>query len=320
MAVVSLASVSLVAQSASPSNPKPAPGKWRTAWGDPDLQGSWSNATTTPLQRPAKFAGREFLTPEEKAALDRETDIGTDRRNENKVQDVNEAYNRFWWDRGYSDGRTSLIFDPPDGKIPALTPEGQKRRAAFRRTEGFGEDSAAGRADSWLDRSQYERCIIRAPLPRVPSGYDNNYQIVQTPGYVAIIQEQMHETRLIPLDGRAHLDKSVRQWLGDSRGHWEGDTLVVETTNFSDRTDFEGSGPNMRLVERWTRVADDHIDYRFTVEDPTTWTRPWSAAIGWNKIGLLYEYACHEGNYGLQGILEGGRAADAEAAAKAGKQ
>jgi hypothetical protein len=311
-AIASLIPVTLGAQS-------PAKGKWRTPWGDPDLQGSWSNATTTPLQRGAKYGNRKFLTPEEKAELDKQTAIGTDKRSSDPVKDVGDAYNRFWWDRGWSDGRTALIFDPSDGRIPALTPEGQKRHAAFDRTEGLTEDGAGGRADSWLDRSLYERCVIRAPLPRVPTGYDNNYQIVQTPGYVAIFQEQMHETRLIPLDGRPHLDPSLRQWLGDSRGHWEGDTLVVETTNFSDRTDFQGSGPNMRLVERWTRLADDHIDYRFTVEDSTAWTKPWSAAIGWNKVGLLYEYACHEGNYGLYGILEGARVQEAEGAAKKAK-
>lgn len=310
LAVVALLSVSLGAQPAT---------KWRTPWGDPDLQGSWSNATTTPLQRPAKYGARQFLTAEEKAALDRQTAIGTDQRGATPVRDVVDAYNAFWWDRGFSDGRTSLITDPPDGKIPPLTPEGEKRRATFRRTEGFSDDGAGGRADSWLDRSAYERCIIRAPLPRVPSGYDNNYQIVQSPGYVAIIQEQIHETRVIPLDGRPHLDQSVRQWLGDSRGRWEGDTLVVETTNFSNRTDFQGSGPNMRLIERWTRLADDKIDYRFTVEDPTAWARPWSAAIGWNKVGLLYEYACHEGNYGLYNLLEGARVQEAETAKQGSK-
>ena len=151
--------------------------KWRTPWGDSDLQGSWSNATTTPLQRPAKYGMREFLTAKEIAESDRQTDIGTDRRGSTPVRDVNDAYNRFWWDRGYSDGRTSLIYDPPDGRIPARTPEGQKRRQAFRRSEGFTEDGAAGGADSWLDRSLYERCVLRASLPRVPTGYDNNYQI-----------------------------------------------------------------------------------------------------------------------------------------------
>lgn len=330
IAVAFVASVPLLGSASAPADeqaPQSAPtaaaaqqAKWRTPWGDPDLQGTWSNATTTPLQRPEKYGMREFLTPEERAALDKETEIGTDRRPADRVRDVIDAYNRFWWDRGYSDGRTSLIDDPPNGRIPPLTPEGQRRRQFFRRTEGFGDTSASGgRADTWLDRSLYERCVVRAPLPRVPTGYDNNYEIVQSPGYVAILQEQMHETRVIPLDGRPHLDRSVRQWLGDSRGRWEGNTLVVETTNFTDRMEFQGSGPNMRLVERWTRMADDRIDYRFTVEDPTAWTRPWSAAIGWNAVGPLYEYACHEGNYGLYNILEGARVAEKEAAQQQSK-
>jgi hypothetical protein len=306
-----------LAQTPAPAKAKPAPAKkWRTPWGDPDLQGTWSNATTTPLQRPAHYAGREFLTAAERAAQDKETAVATDRRAApGTPEDVNGAYNAFWWERGWSDGRTSLIYDPPDGRIPALTADGERRQAEQRRrnppnTGPLGSGPYNGPEDVDL----YVRCIIRAPLPRVPTGYDNNYQIVQSPGFVSILQEQMHETRVIPLDGRPHLDQSVRQWLGDSRGHWEGETLVVETTNFSDQALFEGSTKNMRLVERWTRAADDRIDYRFTVEDPATWTRPWSAAIPWVKTGLLYEYACHEDNYGLYDILAGARAAERETA------
>ena len=301
--ILVLVSVPLAAQA-------PAAKQWRMPWGDPDLQGSWSNATTTPLQRPAKYKGREFLTEQERKEQDNQTAIGTDKRGPvGTDQDVNDAYNQFWWERGWSDGRTSLIYDPPDGRIPPLTPAAQKRQDELTRlnrsNEGF---TGAAAYNGPEDLSLYTRCVIRAPLPRVPTGYDNNYQIVQTPGYVAIVQEQVHETRIIPLDGHAHLDSSVRQWLGDSRGHWEGNTLVVETTNFSDQTTFEGSSKDLHLVERWTRVADDHIDYRFTVEDPTTWTRPWSAAITWTKTGMLYEYACHEDNYGMYGILAGSRA------------
>ena len=278
----------------------------KTPWGDPDLQGSWSNATTTPLERPAKYGGREFLTEQERAAQDKETAIGTDKRlDPGSKEDVNAAYNQFWWERGWSDGRTSLIYDPADGRIPALTAEG-KRRAEQAREH-------AQRADLYLgpeDQEPYTRCIVRAALPRVPTGYDNNYEIVQSPGFVSIVQEQMHETRVIPLDGRPHLHSSVGQWLGDSRGHWEGETLVVETTNFSDHVTFLGATKNMRLTERWKRVAPDRLDYSFTVEDPATWTRPWSARIAWVKTGLLYEYACHEDNHGLYGILSGARAAE----------
>ena len=279
---------------------------WRTPWGDPDLQGSWSNATTTPLQRPAKFAGREFLTPEERRAQDKETEIGTDKRGApGSDQDVNDAYNAFWWERGWSDGRTSLIYDPADGRIPPLTAAAQKRQAERISANRSSDDESFNGPE---DLPLYTRCIVRAALPRVPTGYDNNYEIVQTAGYVAIFQEQMHETRIIPLDGRPHLNSGVRQWFGDSRGHWEGNTLVVETTNFSDQVSFEGATKNMRLIERWTRVTDDRIDYRFTVSDPETWTKPWSAAIVWTKTGTLYEYACHEDNYGLYGILAGARA------------
>jgi hypothetical protein len=286
--------------------------QWQTPWGDPDLQGSWSNATTTPLQRPAKFNGREFLTEQERAAQDKESTIATDKRaTPGTPEDVNCAYNGFWWDRGLSDGRTSLIVDPPDGRIPPLTPEAKRRQAEEARVN---QTPGAGPYNGPEDVELYTRCIVRAALPRVPTGYDNNYDIVQTPGYVAILQEQMHETRIIPLDGRPHLDSGVRQWLGDSRGHWEGKTLVVETTNFSDQASFEGSTKNMRLVEKWTRVADNRIDYRFTVEDPATWTRPWTAVISWNQSGPLYEYACHEDNYGLYGILAGARAEEQQAA------
>ena len=283
----------------------PAPtGTWTTPWGDPDLQGSWSNATTTPLQRLEKYGTREFLTPEEKAELDRRPSIGEE-RGATPEQDLAGAYQGFWYEGRSSDGRTSLIIDPPDGRIP-ITPAGEKRRAAHREV-GY---------DAPESLNLYDRCIMRNPLPRIPTAYNNNYEIVQTPGYVAILQEIMHDTRVIPLDGRPHLDGSVRQWLGDSRGRWEGKTLVVETTNFSDRTDFEGAGAGLRLVERWTRLADDRIDYRFTVEDATAWTRPWSAAIAWNKVAPLYEYACHEGNYSLYNILEGARIGEAEAAGK----
>jgi hypothetical protein len=290
--------ISITAMAQSP------PKKWRTPWGDPDLQGAWSNATTTPLERPAKYAGREFLTPQEKADEDKETAIGRDRRGERgTAEDVAGAYNTFWWDRGWSDGRTSLIYDPPDGKIP-YTPEGQKRSE---KNESVRTD---GPYNGPEDLDLYTRCFVRSGLPRVPSGYDNNYEIVQTPGFVAIVQEQIHETRIIPLDKRPHLDQSVQQWLGDGRGHWEGETLVVETTNFNDRTRFMGATKAMRLVERWTRLADDRIDYRFTVSDAATWTKPWSAAIPWIQSGPLYEYACHEDNYGMYGILAGARAAE----------
>lgn len=318
-----LASAPAVAQPAVKNAPETNQQKWVTSWGDPDLEGTWSNATTTPLERPAKYQGRQFLTPAERDAIDTDTAIATDKRaKRGSVEDVEGAYNGAWWERGRSDGRTSLIYDPADGRIPPLTPDGEKRKQERARLDRTDENySGHGRYAGPEELDVYTRCIVRAPLPRISTGYDNNYQIVQAPGFVAIMQEQIHETRIIPLDGQPHLNQGVRQWLGDSRGHWEGDTLVVETTNFSDQTSFQGATKNMVLVERWRRTADDKIDYRFTVSDPQTWTRPWSAAITWYKTGALYEYACHEDNYGLYGILAGARAKEkATAQAQPGKQ
>ena len=302
---------------AASSTTKTAAKKWRTPWGDPDLQGTWSNANTTPLERPAKYGDRALMTQEEIAAEDQQTKIGRDKRGaRGTAEDVAGAYGAEWWERGLSDGRTSLIYDPPNGRKPPLTPDGKRRVGG--RNEGIRTDGPYYGPE---DLDLYTRCIVRGPVPRLASGYDNNFEIVQTPGYVAIVQEQMHETRVVPMasakDSRPHLDRDVRQWLGDARGHWEGETLVVETTNFNERTSFEGATKNMVLVEKWTRVSDDKIDYRFTVTDPETWTAPWSAAIAWNKGGTVYEYACHEDNFGLYGILAGARADEQKAAAKA---
>jgi hypothetical protein len=278
----------------------------RTAGGQPDLQGVWSFATITPLERPQQFADREFLTAAEVTAANLEASTRTDTRGATPQADVRDAYNAFWWDRGGSTGRTSLIVDPPDGRVPALTLEAQQRAAALAR---FRE--ARGPADSWEDRSFAERCIQYRPLPRLPTGYNNNYQIFQTPGYVVIVVEMIHDHRIIPIDGRSHVGRDIRQLNGDSRGRWEGDTLVVETTNFTDKVDFRGSRENLHLVERFTRVDRDTIDYRFTVADPTTWAREWTGVLPLRRIdGPVYEYACHEGNIGMDGILSGARADD----------
>ena len=230
-------------------------------------------------------------------------------------RDLTVAYNDVWWDRGeriVPDRRTSLIVDPADGKVPPLTPAGQARAVAAQEQNS---------PPSWEVFSVYSRCIIRSALPRLSTGYNNNYQIVQSPGYVAILQEQINETRIIPLDGRPHLQGTVRQWLGDSRGWWDGGTLVVETTNFTDAargSTFREASKDMILVERFTRVDADTIDYRFTVTDPDTWTRPWTVALPWHKeTGLIYEYACHEGNYGLANSLNAARVA--ERGAEAGR-
>ncbi len=279
--------------------------KWRTPWGDPDLQGSWSNSTTTPLERPAKYAGREFMTAAELAER-RAAEKAANAKRDDPGQAPSGGF--AWFEGGSPDGRTSLIYDPADGKIPPLTAEGEKRQAELNKS--FQRARNNGPYDGPEDMEIRTRCIIRDPLPRVPGGYGNSYEIVQAPGSVAIYHEAIHDTRIISLDKRPHLDPSVRQWFGDPRGHWEGDTLVVETTNFNDQTSFQASTQNLHLVERWTRVSDDRIDYRFTVSDPATWTKPWSAVIPWSKTGPLYEYACHEDNIDMYGILTGARAQD----------
>ncbi len=304
----------LVVLALAPAGAQQPKNGWKTPWGDPDLQGTWSNQTLTPLERPREFADKPVLTEAEAAAYEKRlVNAGNvDNRNPGTVQDVNLAYNQVWWDRGnkiVADRRTSLIVDPPDGKIPALTPAAQKRREADRKASDAEKFAA-----SWLDFDVYSRCIIRSALPRLSTGYNNNYEIVQAPGMVAIMQEQVHETRMIPIGSGPHLPPAVRQWLGDSRGHWEGSTLVVETTNFTDEargSTFQYATKNMTLVERFTRTGDRTIDYQFTVSDPETWTRPWTAKLPWNRIdGLIYEYACHEGNLGLEHMLSAARAAE----------
>jgi len=283
--------------------------------GQPDLQGVWTTATLTSLERPAEFAGKEFFT--EKEAADYEKRLleqgNRDRRTGSAEADVAGAYNEFWFERGskiVGSRRTSLIIDPPDGKIPALTPEAQKRQAA--RAEYRRLHPADGPADLSLNN----RCILwpTAGPPMLPGGYNNNYQIVQSPGYVVILVEMIHDARIIPLDGRPHVPQNVRLLMGDSRGHWEGNTLVVETTNFTDKTAFRGSGPNLHLIERFTRTSPDTIVYEFTANDESSFTRPWTAQIPMKKTpDPLFEYACHEGNYGMEGILKGARAEEKKA-------
>jgi hypothetical protein len=288
----------------------------QTPDGQPDLSGYWTNITLTPLQRPANLAGKPFFTPAEAAAYEKETveRNNADRRDPGTDADVGKAYNDFWWDRGtkvVSTLRTSLIIDPPDGKVPELSQEANRRMAETRA-------AARGHAfDGPENRGLSERCLLwpTAGPPMMPSFYNNNYQIVQGPGYVTIVVEMIHDARIIPLDGRPHLPQNVRLWLGDSRGHWEGNTLVVETTNFTDKTPFQGSGKDMRLVERFTRTAPDTILYQFTVNDPATFAKPWTAEIPMRQAaGPLIEYACHEGNYAMTGILSGARADEKKAA------
>jgi len=230
------------------------------------------------------------------------------------------AYNEFWYERGTLNNRTSLIIDPPDGKLPPFTPEAQNRYDAWAKVR------AAQQFASAQEMGAYDRCITRGmPGAMLPGFYNHNYHILQTPGYVAIVVEMIHDARIIPVDGRPHLNKDLRQWLGDSRGRWEGDTLVVETTNLNDKV-FEraaatGFGGNMRMVERFRRIDADTIDYQFTVNDPTTFTRPWTVAAPMTKVqGPLYEYACHEGNYAMPHALSGSRAEEKAVADGAKKE
>ena len=285
----------------------------KTPWGDPDLQGVWNNNTVVPLERPEALAGRDSLSAEEVA----------ERRQERSDEFFGTAlggtgfYNEFWFEYGQDTNRTSLIIEPPSGRLPALTPHAQQEVADVTATRF----AAAGSTDHYLDLSAYDRCITRGmPGAMVPGFYNHNYHIMQTPDYVALVVEMIHDARIIPLDGRGHIAPSIRQWLGDSRGTWEGDTLVVETTNVNDKvrerptfvqTVF-GTGENLRLVERFTRVDADTIDYRFTVEDDSVFTGSWTAAIPMNRFdGTLFEYACHEGNYGLPNMLRGARVKEA---------
>jgi hypothetical protein len=284
----------------------------RTADGQPDLEGVWTNSTLTPLERPAEFAGKEFLTEQESADYVKRLlqQVNTDRRDGGAQVDVGRSYNEFWRDRGnnvIADRRTSLIIDPPDGRVPPLTPEAQKRVEAAR---AYMRDHAT---DGPEGRSLAERCIAWATAgpPMLPGPYNNDIQIVQTREQVVILNEMIHDARLIPLDGRPHVSPDIRQLLGDSRGHWDGNTLVVDTTNFNGENSFRGSDANLHLTERFTRVSPNLIQYEFTADDPTAFTRAWSARIPLNKTpDRVYEYACHEGNYALTDILAGARAAE----------
>jgi hypothetical protein len=292
----------------------------RTPWGDPDLQGIWTNATITPFERPTELAGKQIYTEQEAAEFEKRT-------NERNTVDRPPppgnpgGYNQFWFDRGTKvvPGRqTSLVVDPPDGRIPPLAAEAQKRSTAR------AEHQRAHPADSWEDLGEYTRCLTRGlPNAMTPGFYNHNYQILQAPGYVAILVEMIHEARIIPLDGRPHLGPNVRQWMGDSSGRWAGNTLVVETTNFSPKAEFRGASANLRLIERFTRTDADTIQYEYTVDDPTTWTRPWTAAIPMTKDGApeyIFEYACHEGNHAMVNILNGYRAQEKAAEEEAAKK
>ena len=327
--------VALVSSGAAPAAAQTAVP--RTAWGQPDLQGVWDFRTITPLQRPEGLAEQEFLTEEEAANLEQEAvDRNTRLLNQPaRRTEVTESvdrgvdgqpgfYNNFWLDTGTNTvgtRRTSLIIDPPNGRLPAVTASGQ-RRAETKRT--YQQEHPA---DSWVDFDAGDRCILgfNAGPPIMPVAYNQNLQIFQTPDHVMLLTEMVHTVRVVPLDGRPPLDDDIRQWSGDARGHWEGDTLVVETSHFVGERSWTsanpmaalGSSENLRLVERFTRIDADTLEYEFTVTDPDVWTRSWTASIPMRRTdALLYEYACHEGNHSMPNMLAGQRAAEKVATAR----
>ena len=295
----------------------------RTAWGTPDLSGIWDFRTMIPLERPNIFEGKEFLTEEEAAEFEQQTiqARNNDNRSSNAAADVEGAYNDFWWDWGndLTDNRTSLITDPPDGKIPPLAAGALQLNG----TRPFSERPVRTRlmigspVHGPEDLGLSERCILgfSSGPPILPSAYNNNLQLFQTPDYVVILTEVIHEARIIPLDGRSHIPHQIQQWLGDSRGHWEGDTFVVETTNYTSKTgSFNtltaswGTGIDLHLIERFRRVDANTLDYEFTINDPETFTQAFTASIPMKSTDSpMYEYACHEGNYAMAGMLSGAR-------------
>ena len=305
------------------ANSAPKSGKsWkvpRTAEGQPDLQGVWNFSTATPLERPSNLGGKQVLTDEEAEEFAQREAARTD-HDKNPPADIVGNYNEFWYDANkkvVGTKRTSLIVDPADGRMPPLTPEAMKKDAALaeaRRGVGRHEPTPGGWVEDLGPGGLQVRCIMgfNSGPPMTPAAYNQNVQLFQSGQYVVILNEMIHNARIVPLDGRAH--GPIRQWVGDSRGHWEGDTLVVDTTNFLRETAFVGGKTTaaLHLVERFTRVDADTLLYEFKVDDPTIWTKPWTAQIAMVKSDQgMYEYACHEGNYGLPGILGGARVKEA---------
>jgi hypothetical protein len=302
----------------APKKTAAKPAVLKTPWGDPDLQGVWNDATSTPLQRPN--GTKDVLTDEEAADFQAQlaNDLSRDRRDGGADADVNRAYNEHWMDsrrlKITADHRTSLIVDPPDGRIPPLVKLPPEREKARQARAAANARFNAGLPENYTDMSLPVRCIIRTDSPPyLPTIYNNDFQIFQSPGYVVISPEMIHSARVIPLDRRPHIGKDLHQWLGDSRGYWEGNTLVVETANFraDDGVIFQNANPEtFKITERFSRVDANTINYEFTVEDPKTWMRSWTAVIPWTKIDpaeQMYEYACHEDNYDIVHFLTGAR-------------
>jgi hypothetical protein len=308
--------------------------KWtvpRTPDGRPDLQGNWTNNSVTPLERPKAWAGKLLLNDEEMAQLRKLTAEVTEEGGDAQFGDSviehalsgakNPAssdsgtgnYNHFWLvERTVEDRRTALVTNPPDGRIPALTQAARDRQAA---AAAQRKQRSRSLVDNPEERGLGERCV-NFGVPKVGAGYNSYYQIVQTPSHVMFMSEMAHDARIIPVDGRPHVDQRVEFWNGDPRGRWEGDTLVVESTNFSKKSEFRGSRETLTLVERFTRTGPATLSYEITVTDPTVWTNPWTAMIPLKQTSeLIYEYACHEGNYNsMEGVLKGSRTLEREGA------
>lgn len=311
-----------------------------TAWGSPDIQGTWDFRTLTPLERPPALAGKAVLTPDEAKVFRKQAlqVLDVDNRQGEATADVEGAYNTFWYDWGTEldeDLRTSLIVDPEDGRLPEITPEAiarmeeqnQHRTPPVRDLFSFSANPAQFRPAGPESLGLSERCLVglNAGPPITPSAYNNHLRIVQTPDYIVLVTEMIHDARIIPMDGRPHLQSGIRRWSGDSRGRWEGNTLVIDTTNFTDKTPtFQlppsrmsgavGSGKNLHLIERITPVSEGRLRYEYTIDDPATFVRPFTVNISMRAAeGQMFEYACHEANYAMLGMLKGARLLEQEA-------
>jgi hypothetical protein len=350
LALVTLGSLASLPVAGQTSRPAKAWTPAKTPWGDPDLQGIWPSTAMNgvPLERRKEFGTRAVLNDqeytqrvagfEEQAEVDNEefvtekTKCDPTKGGLGNTEDTCGAGGvrigppRYWDERGQPNRQASLVVDPPEGRIPPLTPEAQAAataRAAARRARPCSR-TAGGCHDSWEDDSLYDRCITRGLIGSIlPGGYDRGNQIVQAPGYVVIRNEMIHEARVVPLDGRPHLTSGIRSWMGDSRGHWEGNTLVVETTNFSGSVPVGNTPASdaLRIVERFTRVDSDTLQYQAAIDDPKTWTKPWKIdfPLKHDPKYQLFEYACHEGNYYMYNALTGARAEEKKAAEAAKK-
>jgi len=328
--VAALALVSVAAGQAPPSTAKAGTKNWtapKTPWGDPDIQGIWPGNMGVPMQRPKTLGDRTSLSDEEYAKRVTQAQKAAAADNEERAPKdakVGIGPPSYWTERGKPTRQASLIVDPPDGRLPPLTPEAEKLRKEFRGGRGVPAEWA-GQADTYEDLNLYYRCITRGVTGSIiPVVYNNGNQILQAPGYVVIRNEMIHEARVIPLDKSPHVGASIREYMGDSRGHWEGNTLVIETTNFTDKTSIGSNGVGyngeggkhseaLKTIERITRVDENTLHYEATVDDPKTWTKPWTMLIELKKDDnyQFLEYACHEGNYAMKDILAGARADEA---------